>query len=147
MMPQSLVHCVPTTVKSVCNISCVDLLRFLFDIFWGLCGENSCNVFLIFSMVLWVPIFATLCMRAMLMLWHTFMFLGLRNVGGFPLCSFLLGGFHYLSCTLFHNLRYHYGSDGGGCVNQCGLITSIYLPMNLTIVIVSSSVPCLRVPD
>jgi hypothetical protein len=33
--------------------------------FWGTCGENPCKVFLLLFMVLWVPIFATLCMRAM----------------------------------------------------------------------------------
>jgi hypothetical protein len=28
--------------------------------FLGMCGQNSCNVFLLFFMVLWVPISATL---------------------------------------------------------------------------------------
>jgi hypothetical protein len=46
-------------------------------------------------MVLWVLIFAMLCKRAMLMLWHAFLFLGLRHVGFFPPFSFLLGGFHF----------------------------------------------------
>jgi hypothetical protein len=58
-----------------CNISYVDLLMFPFDVFWGMCGKNSCNVFLMFLMVLWVRIFATLCRRAVLMPWHTFLFL------------------------------------------------------------------------
>jgi hypothetical protein len=40
-------------------------------------------------MALWVPIFATLFRRAVLMLWHAFLFLGLRF---FPLFFFLLGG-------------------------------------------------------
>jgi hypothetical protein len=40
-------------------------------------------------MVLWVPISVTLCMKAVLMLWHAFLFLGLRL---FPLLFFLLGG-------------------------------------------------------
>jgi hypothetical protein len=58
---------------------------FLFGGFGGVCGDNSCNVFLLLFMVLWVPIFATLCRRAVLTLWHAFLFLG-RGV--FP--SFLL---------------------------------------------------------
>jgi hypothetical protein len=62
-----------------------------------MCGENSRNVFLLLFMVLWVPIFATLCMRAIvLMLWHAFLFLGLRLVGVFLLSLILLVGFHYL---------------------------------------------------
>jgi hypothetical protein len=75
---------------SVCNISFVEL--FLFDAFWGVCDENSCNVFLLLFMVLWVLVSATLCKRAVLMLWHAFMFLGLRF---FPLFSVLLGGLHW----------------------------------------------------
>jgi hypothetical protein len=40
-----------------------------FRLFGGMCGDNSCNAYLmLLFMVLWVPIFATLCMRAMLML-------------------------------------------------------------------------------
>jgi hypothetical protein len=66
------------TVMSVCNILFVELLMFLFGVFWGMCRENSCNVFLLLSMVPWVPISATLCRRAVLMLWHAFLFLGLR---------------------------------------------------------------------
>jgi hypothetical protein len=45
--------------------------------FGGMCGENSCNVCMLLFKVLWVPISATLCMRAVLMLWHAFLFLGL----------------------------------------------------------------------
>jgi hypothetical protein len=41
-------------------------------------------------MVLWVPISATLCRRAVLTLWHAFLFLGLRVI---PLFLFLLDGF------------------------------------------------------
>jgi hypothetical protein len=63
---------------STYNISFVDLLMFLFDVFWGMCGENSCKVFLLLFIVLWVFIFATPCKRTMLMLWHALMFLGLR---------------------------------------------------------------------
>jgi hypothetical protein len=43
-----------------------------------MCDVNSCNVFLLFSMALWVLISATLYRRAVLVLWHAFMFLGLR---------------------------------------------------------------------
>jgi hypothetical protein len=62
---------------------------FRFGVFWGMCDENSCNVFLLLFMALWVPISATLCKRAMQMLWHAFLFLGLRC---FPLFFFLPGG-------------------------------------------------------
>jgi hypothetical protein len=63
----------------VCSISFVELLMFLFGVFGGMCGENLCNVFLLLFMVFWVPIiFVTICTRALLMLWHAFLFLGLR---------------------------------------------------------------------
>jgi hypothetical protein len=64
--------------------------------FCGMCGENSCNVFLLLFMVLWVPISATLPRRAVLMLWHAFLFLGLRF---FPL--FFLFYFAWWSALLF----------------------------------------------
>jgi hypothetical protein len=63
-------------------------------VFWVVCGESSCNVFLLLFMVLRVPISATLCRTATLMLWHAFLFLGLRF---FPLFFFLLGGLHCFS--------------------------------------------------
>jgi hypothetical protein len=59
----------------------VELLIFLFGVFWGRCGERSCNGFLLLFMVLWVPISATLCRRAVLTAWHAFLFLGLRFFG------------------------------------------------------------------
>jgi hypothetical protein len=49
-------------------------------------------------MALWVPISATLFKRAVLVLWHAFLFLGLRF---FPLFFFLLGGLHCFSCKIF----------------------------------------------
>jgi hypothetical protein len=53
---------------------------------------NSCNVFLLLFMALWVPISAMLCRRAVLTLWHAFLFPGLRF---FPLYFFfLVGGLH-----------------------------------------------------
>jgi uncharacterized membrane protein len=62
---QTLVDCV-LAVMYACNISFADLLLFLFCVFGGMCDENSCNVFmLLFIMVLWVPIVATLFMMAM----------------------------------------------------------------------------------
>jgi multisubunit Na+/H+ antiporter MnhG subunit len=61
------------TVMSVCNILLVELLMFLFDIFWGMCGENLCNVVLLLFMVLWAPVSATLFRRAVLMLWRAFL--------------------------------------------------------------------------
>jgi hypothetical protein len=81
---QTLVHCVMEVVSAY-MISFVDLLLFPFDDFWEMCGESSCNVFLLLFVVLWVPIFATLCRRAVLMVWHAFLFLGLRY---FPLLFF-----------------------------------------------------------
>jgi hypothetical protein len=76
-------------VMFVCNISSVKLLMFLFGVFGGMCGENSCNVFPLLFMVLWVPISATLFRRAVLMLWHAFMFHGRRY---FPLTFILFIG-------------------------------------------------------
>jgi hypothetical protein len=67
---------------------------FRFDVFWGMCDVNSRNVFLLLIMALWVPISATLFRRAVLMMWHAFLFLGLRF---FPLFFFLLGG---LNCSV-----------------------------------------------
>jgi hypothetical protein len=92
---QTLVHCV-LTVISACIISSDDLLPFPIDVFGGMCGECSCNVFLMLFMVLGVPNFATLCKRVVLMLWHAFLFLGLTLVGLSILVPFLLGGFHCL---------------------------------------------------
>jgi hypothetical protein len=43
-----------------------------------MCDVNSCNVFLLLFMALWTPMSATLFRRAVLMLWHAFLFLGLR---------------------------------------------------------------------
>jgi hypothetical protein len=57
--------------------------------FGGMCGENSCNVFLPLFMVHVVPISAMLCRGAVLMLWHAFLFLGLRVFSPFFL---LIGG-------------------------------------------------------
>jgi hypothetical protein len=59
-----------------------------------MCDVNSCNVFLLLFMALWVPISATLFRRAVPMLWHAFLFLGLRF---FPDFFFLLGGLHCFS--------------------------------------------------
>jgi hypothetical protein len=59
---------------------------FLFGVFGGICDVNSCNVFLLLFMVLLVPISATLFRRAVLTLWHAFLFLGLRF---FPLFFFI----------------------------------------------------------
>jgi hypothetical protein len=45
-------------VKDIYNILFVDLLIFLLVVLGGVCGENSCNVFILLFMVLWVPISA-----------------------------------------------------------------------------------------
>jgi hypothetical protein len=63
---------------SVCSILFVDLLLFLSGVFGGLCDVNLCTVLLLPFMAIWVPISATLFRRAVLTLWHTFVFLGLR---------------------------------------------------------------------
>jgi hypothetical protein len=63
----------------------------LFWRFSGMCDLNSCNVCVLLFIALWVPISATLFKRAVLTVWHSFMFLGLRF---FPLFYFLLGGLH-----------------------------------------------------
>jgi hypothetical protein len=54
----------------------------------GMCGVITFDVFLILLMALWVLIFATLYKRALLMLWHAFMFLGRRLVDFPPPFSF-----------------------------------------------------------
>jgi hypothetical protein len=61
--------------------------------FGGMCNDNSCNVFLLLFMGLWVPIFATL-KRVVLMLWHAFLVLGLGFV---PPSAFFfsLGGLRF----------------------------------------------------
>jgi hypothetical protein len=46
----------------------VHLLMYIFDVFGGMCAENSCNIFLLLFMVLWGPFFRTLSRGAMLML-------------------------------------------------------------------------------
>jgi hypothetical protein len=74
---------------SACNILFLDLLMFPFDVFGGICGENSCNVFLLLFITLWVPIYATLCMRVVMMSRHAFMFLGLRPLGFSLLALFI----------------------------------------------------------
>jgi hypothetical protein len=87
-VPLTLVPCA-LTIMSVCSILFVDLLMFRFGVFGGMCDGNSCNVFLLLIMALWVPISATLSKRAVLVLWHAFLFFGLRF---FPIFFFLLGG-------------------------------------------------------
>jgi hypothetical protein len=92
--PLTLVPC-DLTVMSVCNILFVNLLFFRFGVFGGMYDVNSCNVFLLLFMALWVLISATLFRRAVLLLWHAFLFLGLRFF--FP--SFLL--FCFVASTAF----------------------------------------------
>jgi hypothetical protein len=70
----------------------VDLLMFLLGVVYGMCDVNSCNVVLMLFMALWVPISTTHFRRAVLTLWHAFLFLGLRF---FPFFFFLLGGLHF----------------------------------------------------
>jgi hypothetical protein len=69
--------------------TCVPFRRF-----WGMSGNYSSNVFVLLFMALWAPIFATLCMRILLMLWqHTFLFFG---ISFFPPVFFLHGDLHCL---------------------------------------------------
>jgi hypothetical protein len=80
---------------------------FLFDVLGGMCGENSCNIFQLLFMVLWVLIPSTLCRRAVLMLWHAFLFLGLISFFFLLFSSFCLvvsasfssKNIFYSSCT------------------------------------------------
>jgi hypothetical protein len=75
---QTLVDCIIMTIMSGCNISSVDLLTFPFDGFWGMCGENFCNVFALHG-ILWVPMLAMLSTRVVPMLRRASVFrLGLR---------------------------------------------------------------------
>jgi hypothetical protein len=62
---------------------------FPFDVLGGMCGENSCNVFMMLFMILWVPNSAALRKRAVLILWRAFLFFGLRAMGWFPLNFFV----------------------------------------------------------
>jgi hypothetical protein len=67
-----------------------------------MCDVNSCNVFLLLFMALWVLISATLFKRVVLVPWRAFLFLGLRFF--FLLSSFLLGGLHcFFLVRLFFN--------------------------------------------
>jgi hypothetical protein len=60
----------------------------LFGVFGGMCDVNSCNVFQLLIMALWVSISATLFRRGVLTLWLAFLFLRLWF---FRLFFFLLG--------------------------------------------------------
>jgi hypothetical protein len=82
--------------RSVCFNNYVSMQHFFrrttfvpYRRFWGMCVENTCTVFLLLFIVLKVPICATLFKRAVLMLWHAFLSLGLRF---FPFSFFLLDG-------------------------------------------------------
>jgi hypothetical protein len=139
---------------SVCNILIVDLLRFLFGVFRGMCDVNSCNVLLRLFMTLWVPISATLCRRAVLTLWHAFLFLGLRF---FPLFFLLLGVLQSLHCFFYlpkcfinknrlRIYRFLFGVLGGMCdVNSCNvfllLFMVLWVPISATLF--SRAVPML----
>jgi hypothetical protein len=72
----ALVPCA-LAVISECIILFADLLLFRFGVFGGMCDVNSCHVFLLLFMALLVPISATLFKRAVLMMWHAFLFPGL----------------------------------------------------------------------
>jgi hypothetical protein len=63
--------------------------------FRGFLGENSCNVFLLLFMVLWLTIAAMLCRRAVLMLWHAFLFHGLRFFSFFSSFCLVLSAAFY----------------------------------------------------
>jgi hypothetical protein len=73
-MQRTLVHCVMAAM-SACLISFADLLMFPFNGFWGMCGENFYNAFLLLFIIRWVLILGHV--------WHVFLFLGLRLVGFF----------------------------------------------------------------
>jgi hypothetical protein len=72
---------------------------FPFDVFWGMCGENACNVLFFFCSSLHGTMGSYL-RDALQMLWHAFLFRGvIRPVGLFLTCSLFLifGVFHCLS--------------------------------------------------
>jgi hypothetical protein len=71
-------------------------MLFLFGVSVGMYGENSCNVFMLLFMVLWFPVSVSLCMRVVLMLWHAFLFLGLRSFPRFFL--FIWWSTAYFNC-------------------------------------------------
>jgi hypothetical protein len=50
-----------------------------------MCDVNACNVFLLLFMPLWVPISVVLFRRAVMTLWHVFLFLGLMFFSSFLL--------------------------------------------------------------
>jgi hypothetical protein len=87
-VPLTIAPCA-LAIMSVCNISFVDLPLFRFGILWGMCDVNSCNVFLMLFMALWVPISPTLFRRAVLKWWHAFLFLGLSFFPFFLLFAWL----------------------------------------------------------
>jgi hypothetical protein len=77
---------------------------FRFGVFGGMCDVNSCNVFLLFFMALWVLISATLFRKAVLVLWHAFLFLGLRFFPQMHLIRPLLFQFTDENVLLFYIL-------------------------------------------
>jgi hypothetical protein len=75
------------TLMSVYKISFVRRTTYVhFRRFGGMCDVNSCNVFLMLFMALWVPLSATLFRRAVLTLWHAFLLVGLRFFLVFSFC-------------------------------------------------------------
>jgi hypothetical protein len=96
--------------RSLCYDSYVSMQHFVrrttyvpFRRLGEMCGESPCNVLLVLFMAPWAPISALLCMRAVLMLWHAFLFLGLKFL---PLFFFLLNG---------HGQGKWEGKQKGGC--------------------------------
>jgi hypothetical protein len=83
------------TVMSACNISFVELLLVLFRRFWGdVRREFMQRLFVaLHGTLLWVPIFATLCKRMVLALWHALLTFGLEIF--LPLFFFLLGSLYF----------------------------------------------------
>jgi len=67
-----------------------------------MCGDNLCNVVLLLFVIFWVPISATLGKRAVLMLWHAFLFLGLRPVVPFPPCLVVFTAFSCKNISFFY---------------------------------------------
>jgi hypothetical protein len=61
-----------------------------FGVLGGMCGKSSCNIFLLLFMLPSVPISAMPCRRAVLTLWHAFLFLWLRFLSSFLLFAWWL---------------------------------------------------------
>jgi hypothetical protein len=86
---------------------------------------NSCNAFLLLFMALWVLISATLVRRAVLVLWHAFMFLGLRF---FPPFFF----FRLVASTAFNKFsEIHSGAGNASTCSDVQIPAKLVCPVDM----------------